>query len=251
MKKRTKAVKMASTDLPSFYCPDIETSPVLSVEESGHAVKVLRLQIGSQCNVLDGKGRMYTCSLAEADPKAAVLSINSVIREVDPKELPRCVICMAPTKNRDRTEWFVEKAVELGVTDIVLLQCERSEREKISMERLEKIMVSAMKQSRHLVLPSISIGLSVEDVCTKWTKINQKFIAYCAETYPKKEIASAMIAGVDSIIMIGPEGDFTDAEVKNAVEYGYTPVSLGDYRLRTETAALYALSSFRFINDRK
>ncbi|WP_052103012.1 RsmE family RNA methyltransferase [Porphyromonas canoris] len=251
MKKGTRATKMIFNELPSFYCPDVELSPVLSLEESAHAVKVLRLQSGARCNVLDGKGKMYACTLAEADPKAAIVSVDSVIQEIERGEISKCVVCMAPTKNRDRTEWFIEKAVELGVSDIILLHCDRSEREKVSVERLEKIMVSAMKQSRHLFLPSLSVGLSVEEVCRKWKGIEQKFIAYCAETFPKKDLASTMTAGSDSIIMIGPEGDFTDTEVQKAVDSGYIPVSLGTYRLRTETAALYALASFRCINDRK
>ena len=148
-------------------------------------------------------------------------------------------------------EWLVEKAVEIGVGEITLLNCDHSERSFLKTDRLEKLAVSAMKQSLHTLLPEIHPAVSLRDLLStfRFPLSTQKFIAHCEADKPRTPLATALKPGHDAVVLIGPEGDFSEEEIALALECGFQPVSLGPSRLRTETAALYAVTAFNLIND--
>lgn len=232
-----------------FYCPEIESNPILSENDSHHCVKVIRMREGDPVQVVDGKGYKYDCLLEDAHPKHAMLRILQKTAQ------PLCwsqniTIAVAPTKMMDRMEWLVEKLVEIGVNRIVPLRCRYSERKELKIERLEKIAVAAMKQSLKAVLPEIW-PLTDFDKAIKDISAAQKYIAYCSDQFERISLAQAYLPGQDIIVCIGPEGDFADFEVDAAISAGYKPVTLGDNRLRTETAALYACSIAHAIDQRQ
>ncbi len=235
-----------------FYCPDITPAGycTLDAEESRHAVRVLRLRNGDELHVTDGKGNLYHCKIVDADDRACVVESISVLRSEPLTH--NFHLAVAPTKNPSRMEWLVEKAVEVGVGGITLLQCDHSERSFLKTDRLEKLAVSAMKQSLHTVLPAINPAVNLREwLETGQYPLNaQKLIAHCEADKPRTPMASALKPGVDTIVLIGPEGDFSEDEIALALEKGFIPVSLGPSRLRTETAALYAVCAFNLINDR-
>ena len=235
-----------------FYCKDITPNAfcTLDAEESRHAVRVLRLREGDELNVTDGKGNLYTCQIVEASDKAcSIQSISPLISHLSPFTFH---LAVAPTKNPSRMEWLMEKAVEIGVGEITLLDCDHSERSFLKTDRLEKLAISAMKQSLHTVLPEIHPAVSLRDLLstTHYPLPTQKFIAHCEADKPRTPLATALQPGQDTVVLIGPEGDFSDEEIALALECGFQPVSLGPSRLRTETAALYAVTAFNLINDR-
>ncbi len=235
-----------------FYCPDITPAGycTLDAEESRHAVRVLRLRNGDELHVTDGKGNLYHCKIVDADDRACVVeSISTPESELSTHNFH---LAVAPTKNPSRMEWLVEKAVEVGVGGITLLQCDHSERSFLKTDRLEKLAVSAIKQSLHTVLPAINPAVNLREwLATGQYPLNaQKLIAHCEADKPRTPMASALKPGVDTIVLIGPEGDFSEDEIALALEKGFIPVSLGPSRLRTETAALYAVCAFNLINDR-
>ena len=230
-----------------FYAPDIAVTPVLPEGESHHCVKVLRRQPGDPVEVIDGKGSVYSCRLLEAHPKHAMVEI------IGRRELPLpwtygLTIGVAPTKHLDRMEWLTEKLVEIGVNRLIPLRGDRSERKELKTERLEKIAVSAMKQSLKAVLPRIDEMTTVSNVIRS-TDVRQRFICYCDDSVERRLLSRELQPGEDVCILIGPEGDFSPAEVRLALEYGFVPVSLGDTRLRTETAALFAASTVHVLNQ--
>lgn len=220
-----------------FYAPDIETSGTLPEIESGHCCRVLRMKAGDRINVTDGKGHRFECTILEAHPKHTAVEILTMT-EVRPWWGFRLEICVAPSKNTDRIEWFVEKAVEIGVDRITLLKCARSERKNIRIDRLEKIAVSAMNQSLKGNLTEISGPVAFKEVVTD-SFSGQKYIGYCDDKIPLVNFSNEYQGG-DVRILIGPEGDFTPEEVELAMCNGYHPVTFGNSRLRLETAALYA-----------
>ena len=235
-----------------FYCKDITPNAfcTLDAEESRHAVRVLRLREGDELNVTDGKGNLYTCQIVEASDKAcSIQSISPLISHLSPFTFH---LAVAPTKNPSRMEWLVEKAVEIGVGEFTLLDCDHSERSFLKTDRLEKLAISAMKQSLHTVLPEIHPAVSLRDLLstTHYPLPTQKFIAHCEADKPRTPLATALQPGQDTVVLIGPEGDFSEEEIALALECGFQPVSLGSSRLRTETAALYAVTAFNLINDR-
>ena len=235
-----------------FYCKDITPNAfcTLDAEESRHAVRVLRLREGDELNVTDGKGNLYTCQIVEASDKAcSIQSISPLISHLSPFTFH---LAVAPTKNPSRMEWLVEKAVEIGVGEFTLLDCDHSERSFLKTDRLEKLAISAMKQSLHTVLPEIHPAVSLRDLLstTHFPLPTQKFIAHCEADKPRTPLATALQPGQDTVALIGPEGDFSEEEIALALECGFQPVSLGPSRLRTETAALYAVTAFNLINDR-
>ena len=247
-----------------FYCKDITPNGfcTLDAEESRHAVRVLRLREGDELHVTDGKGNLYTCRIITADDRAAVIRNEElVIRNSQDASvsipnssliIPNLHRAVAPTKNPSRMEWLVEKAVEIGVGEITLLNCDHSERSFLKTDRLEKLAVSAMKQSLHLTLPAINPAVTLLDLLstTHYPLPTQKFIAHCEADKPRTPLHDAMKPGTDAVMLIGPEGDFSEEEIALALECGFQPVSLGPSRLRTETAALYATVAFNLINDR-
>lgn len=158
-------------------------------------------------------------------------------------------LAVAPTKHADRMEWLLEKAVEIGIDRVVLLKCRRSERKIMKTERLEKVMVSAMKQSLKGVMPKIEEVADFRSFVKSVPEGVQKFFGYCDSAYPRRDFVDCCKAGSPVVIMIGPEGDFSPEEVSLAVECGFTPVTFGESRLRTETAALYGVTAVHIINQ--
>ena len=236
-----------------FYSKDITPNGfcTLDAEESRHAVRVLRMREGDELNVTDGKGNLYLCRVVTADDRACVVEIAETLSTFH-SPLSTFHLAVAPTKNPSRMEWLVEKAVEIGVGEISLLQCDHSERTFLKTERLEKLAVSAMKQSLHTVLPAIHPAVTLRNLLstTHYPLPTQKFIAHCEADKPRTPLATALQPGQDTVVLIGPEGDFSEEEIALALENGFQPVSLGSSRLRTETAALYAVTAFNLINDR-
>ncbi len=237
-----------------FYCKDITPNAfcTLDAEESRHAVRVLRLREGDELNVTDGRGNLYRCRIVTADDRACV--IEAAEQEFLALHSPFSIhLAVAPTKNPSRMEWLVEKAVEIGVGEITLLNCDHSERTFLKTDRLEKLAVSAMKQSLHTLLPEIHPAVSLRDwLNSQFSIVNSqlKFIAHCEADKPRTPLATALKPGCDAVVLIGPEGDFSPEEIALALDCGFQPVSLGSSRLRTETAALYAVTAFNLINDR-
>ena len=231
-----------------FYAPDIEETPILPEGESAHCCRVLRKKEGDEITVTDGKGNRFNCRITKAHPNHTEIEIIS--KEFFPKEHGyHLTLAIAPTKNSDRMEWMAEKAVEIGVDMIVLLKCDRSERKTLRPERLEKVMVAAMKQSLSTHLPLLEEVTSLKKFMEQQQSDMQKFFGYCSEAYPRKELIKELKPGGEVVIMIGPEGDFSPQEVEAAVENGFIPVSFGEKRLRTETAGVFAVVAVNIINQ--
>lgn len=229
-----------------FFTPDIAGDDyTLSKEESKHCVRVLRLTEGDEIDLIDGKGGVFHCRIVEATPSAC--RVHCFAHEVEfGKRDFRLTLAVAPTKNIDRTEWFLEKCTEIGTDVFAMLECDRSERRVIKEERLEKVLVSAMKQSLKSYLPDLSGIISFKrfvDEC----KSDRKFIAHC-NPGDKQRIESLYQSGEDVTILIGPEGDFSESEVAYAVSKGFIPITLGNSRLRTETAVIVACHTINFLN---
>lgn len=231
-----------------FYTPDIDPSLsqyFLSEEESKHAVRVLRLAVGDEVALIDGKGGLYKAEIKDAHPKRTILQINSVQQEFN-KRNHYLHIAIAPTKNLDRVEWFLEKATEIGIDEITLIICQRSERKEAKAERLDKIITSAIKQSIKAYHPVLNAPVALNQFL-KQPFDGQKFIAHCDEG-KKISLAQSIEKQNRYLILIGPEGDFTPAEVDAALQNGYKAITLGESRLRTETAALEACFEVNFLN---
>lgn len=231
-----------------FYSPDIETTGLLPESDSAHCCRVLRMQAGDEVTVVDGKGGRYRCVITEAHPKHT--SVEIVSKEtVNPHWGVEITLAVAPTKHSDRMEWLLEKVTEMGVDRVVLLKCRRSERKVMKPERLEKIMVSAMKQSLKSTLPKIEEVTAFRDFVEGCDPDASKFFGYCSEEYPRQEFVRKCPRGGKVVVMIGPEGDFSPEEVEIAVSNGFLPVTFGGSRLRTETAALFAVAAIHVINQ--
>lgn len=222
------------------FAPDLAptaTTYLLSEDESKHAVRVLRLNVGDAVDLLDGRGGLYKATVADANPKRCQLRITH--HEIVAPRPYFTHVAVAPTKNLDRMEWFVEKAVEIGVERISFLRCARSERRELKLERLEKIVISALKQSGQAWLPQLD---DMTDYATFVASVAPEttFIAHLEEG---ERTALAQVAGTGPgcCVLIGPEGDFTPSEISLALSRGIRPVTLGKSRLRTETAALAAV----------
>lgn len=230
-----------------FYTPDIATSPELPEEEAGHCVRVLRLSLGDEIMLTDGKGSFYKAVISAASGKRCQVRITETI----PQEKAWngwLHIAMAPTKNMDRIEWFAEKATEIGLDELTFLNCRYSERKVIKTERIEKILVSAVKQSLKAAKPVLNEMTDFNKFITRDFK-GQKFIAHCYEG-EKPLLKDVLHPGGDALVMIGPEGDFSEEEVAKAIAAGFQPVSLGKSRLRTETAALVASHTLNLLNQK-
>jgi len=240
-----------------FYAPDIAASPVLPEEESAHCVQVLRRTAGDAVLVTDGAGSLYHCEITNPHRKHCEVRIMRV-EQPTPLHAGRVHIALAPTKNIDRTEWAIEKCVEMGVDEITLLLCDHSERKTVNMERLQKIVVSAAKQSLKTRFPVLRPLTKLSDLQAE----GDKFIAHCMTeeeseslqaayraTDTKQALQQLVLRGHETTVLIGPEGDFSPAEVEWAVKNGYQPISLGAARLRTETAAIVACHTAILINE--
>ena len=229
-----------------FYTPDIALRAELPEEEAAHAVRVLRLQPGDEVTLTDGKGNFFRAEISTATNKRCLLNILETLPQ-SPLWKGHLHIAMAPTKNIDRTEWFTEKATEIGFDELTFLNCRFSERKVIKTERIHKILVSAIKQSLKAKLPILNEMIDFNKFIEQPFK-GQKFIAHCHEG-EKQLLKDIMIPGEDALVLIGPEGDFSTEEVKKAEEKGFIPISLGKSRLRTETAALVACHIINLANQ--
>lgn len=229
-----------------YYAPEIAETLTLPEEEARHCLRVLRTQIGECVEVVDGHGHRYTCRVLSTDPRKATVEITGVT-DVPTFWAAPLTVAVAPTKNIDRIEWLVEKLTEIGVDRIVPLLCRHSERKNVNIDRLERIAVSAMKQSLKAVMPQIEPLTSIAEFIDE-CDARQKFMGYCADDVERRLLARELKPGESTAIMIGPEGDFSPEEVHQAFDHGFVPISLGEARLRTETAALTAAQTFHIIN---
>lgn len=235
-----------------FYTADLKPDQSLfrlSEEESKHAVRVLRLNVGDQVQLIDGVGGFYEAEIADAHPKRTQLRILNYTAEFQ-KPNYHLHIAVAPTKNIDRIEWFLEKATEIGIQEITPIISEHSERKEVKTERLNKVIVSAMKQSLKAYMPLLNEAISLDAFLNKAgaDKDLKKAIAHCEEDAEKKYLNQEFERGQRYLILIGPEGDFSPSEIEKAISAGFIPVSLGEARLRTETAALYACTEIALLN---
>jgi 16S rRNA (uracil1498-N3)-methyltransferase len=226
-----------------FFEPDIARG-FLSEEESMHAVKVLRLQSGDDIRIIDGRGGLHQAKITLPHPKKCSFSIIESISEYGKRNY-RLHLAIAPTKNIDRYEWFVEKAVEIGIDEITPIICRFSERKVLKTERIEKIIVSASKQSLKAYLPKLNDAIGFSDFMKIDHAKPAKFIAHCQEDN-KKLLKDLIQNQEDMLILIGPEGDFSKEEIKKAIAAGFVAVSLGESRLRTETAGVVACALAAF-----
>ncbi len=229
-----------------FYEPDV-TRHWLSPEESHHCVKVLRMRKGALIQLVDGKGNFYKVEILEADPKKCTFSIIEEITQ--PPDNFYTHVALAPTKNIDRMAWMVEKCVEIGTHEISFLTTKNTERKILKEEKLKKIAIQAMKQSRRAFLPKINSLITFKTFLQRSPTEEQLFIAHIAEQgehYPV--FAKLLLPAKRCCILVGPEGDFTQQEVAAALEKNYLAVSLGNNRLRTETAGLVACHTIHLVN---
>jgi len=230
-----------------FYTPDIDSNEyVLNEDESRHCVKVLRLGIGSIVYLIDGKGGLYKAQIYLETKRNVTLKILEVTQEYN-KRNHHLHIAIAPTKSIDRLEWFLEKATEIGIDEITPIICDRSERKIIKEDRLVKIITSAVKQSLQAYHPVLQPQMRLSDFLNLPNHSN-KMIAHCIDSEPRNYINQIAMPNQRYTILIGPEGDFSNEEIALALLNEYKPLSLGDTRLRTETAALAACFEVNFIN---
>lgn len=229
-----------------FYEPDISGNiALLNEEESQHALKVLRLKPGDTIRLTDGKGAFYEAEITGVSGKKAALLIHKKEEQSPPKA--RLHIAMAPTKNIDRFEYFLEKATELGISEITPLLCDRSERRNLRDDRVEKIVVAAAKQSLKAWMPTLHPLTPFDKFVNTPTLPKQRFLAWCADG-DKKSLKDEANQNSDILVLIGPEGDFTPAESALAQQQGFGLLTLGETRLRTETAGIFVASVFNFVN---
>lgn len=233
-----------------FYHPEaneVNQELVFDREESKHIIKVLRKKKGDILNITNGLGFFYASEISVANHNKCVVKITEKIPQ---QPLPyQLHLAVAPTKLNDRYEWFLEKATEIGVTEITPVFCNHSERTKIKPDRYEKILQSAMKQSLKAHLPILNKAISFKE----FIEMNaenpaNKYIAHCAEG-TKKSLKDVLQASEDVLILIGPEGDFASSEIELALDNNFSALSLGESRLRTETAAIVACHSVAFVNE--
>jgi 16S rRNA (uracil1498-N3)-methyltransferase len=232
-----------------FYCSDISTkNALLSQEESMHCVRVLRLKKGDRVHLINGKGGMFEAVISEPDVRQCRLEITGSFPVRPPRNF-NLHIAIAPTKNIDRFEWFIEKAVEIGIDTITPLLCQRSERRTLKTERLHKLILSTMKQAMVRYLPVLNelTGFKSFNATLSGSHSN-RFIAHCEDS-DRKELGKVLSPVSDIIILIGPEGDFSPEEIKLAIDSGFIPVSLGQNRLRTETAGIVACHTVNLLNE--
>lgn len=224
-----------------FYSKNISDKTIdLSKDEAHHASRVMRLNVGDKVGVFNGEGTIYDCSILELSKSKCTLSIENTV--VSDRGRSKLTLVIAPTKNNDRLEWFLEKATEIGVGEIVPVISEHSERKKIREDRLEKVIVSAMKQSMNPYLPILSPIQSFKEVIQSFSSYD-RFISHCNNSQ-KGNLYELLNFQNSTVIMIGPEGDFSINEVKEAEDLGWKGVSMGHQRLRTETAGVLAVHMY-------
>ena len=225
-----------------FYAPDAATSTELPQEEAMHALRVLRLKSGDEMMLMDGKGSFYRAEVTLAHTHHCFYEIKDSLPQ-QPQWKGRVHLAIAPTKLMDRIEWMTEKAVEIGIDELSFLNCQFSERRVVKVPRIDKIVVSAVKQSRKAWKPAVNEIVSFADFIAQ-PREGRKYIAHCYDEIPRTYLYEELQKPSDSddaLVLIGPEGDFSIDEVRKAVANGYQSVHLGESRLRTETAGLAAV----------
>jgi 16S rRNA (uracil1498-N3)-methyltransferase len=231
-----------------FYAPDISgKSYTLDEKESKHVVRVLRMAKNQEVRLIDGRGNLYNGIIVVPDQKECKIQITGIINNYE-KRPYKLHIAISPLKNPERFEWFIEKSVEIGIDEITPLICKNTEKTGIKAERINNIIISAMKQSLKATITVLN------DPCTFKEFINRqadglRMIAHCEKDIKRQSIAEVYKNNMDALILIGPEGDFRKEEIELAVEKGYQPVHLGSSRLRTETAGVAACHSIYFMNQ--
>lgn len=231
-----------------FYQPDPDLSnPALPPDESHHCVQVLRRRAGDAITVVDGRGTYYEAVITEASAKRCGFAVEQTRREA--ARPFRVHLAIAPTKNLDRTEWLVEKLVEVGVDQLSFIECAHAERRALKVERLMKKAIAAMKQAGRATLPVVDRLQPFAKFLKTPTEAQQRFIAHVDFDNPL-HLKQAAQPGGSYVVLVGPEGGFSDLEVDQAKQMGYQSVSLGGYRLRTETAGLVAGVTLHLINAR-
>lgn len=232
-----------------FYHPEItkeDLQIIFPQEESKHIVKVLRKEVGDQIEVTNGKGLLFKAELLLISQKQCVAKILEVTAKAEaPYHLH---LAVAPTKMNDRYEWFLEKATEIGVQEITPVIGDHSERKFVKAQRYERVLQSAIKQSLHLSIPKLNEEISVSEFLGMEIS-GKKYIAHCQEDQERKSLKSQVASGEKCTVLIGPEGDFSSAEIELALQKGWIPVSLGESRLRTETAAIVACHTVALANQ--
>ncbi len=232
-----------------FYLPEAQIGFVtLSEEESKHCVRVLRMQIGDNVCITNGTGLLMDAELVDAHPKHCILNITSQRKGNDFWSF-HLHIAIAPTKNIERIEWFLEKCTEMGIDEFSIFTSQHSERRIVKPERLEKIIVSAVKQSIKSRLPTLNPSIQFNDLA-KQDFHGRKYIAWINETITET-LVNDYKPGENAMILIGPEGDFSRDEVELAIKFGFKPISLGSSRLRTETAGIVACQTIQLLNQLK
>ncbi len=228
-----------------FFDPAFEGNGILNEAESKHCINVLRHKMGDTITVCNGKGQYYSCEIVNAHPKKCELKLIET-KHFD-KQNYRLHLAVAPTKSVDRFEWLIEKAMELGVDEITPLLCHHSERKKIRTDRIERVVIAAMKQSLKAYLPKIN-ELTPFDKFIVSVQGANGFIAHCYDS-AKQPLKQAYTQGDNCVLCIGPEGDFSEKEVELAIKANFQAVSLGNSRLRTETAGVIACHTIHLINE--
>ncbi len=221
-----------------FYIPQISgNSIVLPEDESKHCVRVLRLGIGDIIHIVDGQGALLTCSITDAHPKRCAVEVTSAQHEFGKRNF-NLHIAIAPTKNIDRFEWFLEKATEIGIDEITPLLCEHSERKSVNLDRMERVVTAAMKQSIKAYMPKLNPLTPFNDLVNN-SSYSHNLIAYCGD-FNEPHAKTLIEKGNSILFLIGPEGDFSPAELDLAQQNGFLTTGLGPSRLRTETAGVVA-----------
>ncbi|MCD4747024.1 MAG: 16S rRNA (uracil(1498)-N(3))-methyltransferase [Bacteroidales bacterium] len=231
-----------------FHTPDINSDIyTLNKQESKHCIKVLRLKTGDKIHLTDGNGNLYESVLLDTDFKKCSVEIKKIYKEYGKRDY-KIHIAVAPTKNIGRFEWFLEKATEIGIDEITPVFCEHSERTNIKTERLNKIITSAVKQSLKAYHPKLNNAVKFKGFI-KGNFSDRKYIAFC-DKENSTLLNNIYQKGQDALILIGPEGDFGKIEIQSAKDSGFIPISLGESRLRTETAALVACHIINLLNEK-
>lgn len=231
-----------------FYNPELDESTLkftFPTEESKHIIKVLRKKEADVVAITNGNGYVFEAKIIHADlRKCTVEFIKSTYH---PIKQARLHLAVAPTKMNDRFEWFLEKATEIGISEITPIICDHSERKIIKLDRMQKVVQSAMKQSLQYHLPQLNDAISFKEFVARNFSENL-YIAHCEET-KKKFLKTLLKPQENALMLIGPEGDFSTEEIQTALTKGFVPIALGDTRLRTETAAIYATTCFSIVNS--
>ncbi|SDR77817.1 16S rRNA (uracil(1498)-N(3))-methyltransferase [Gramella sp. MAR_2010_147] len=233
-----------------FYNPDIkekDTQIIFQRDESKHIVKVLRKKEGDILHITNGNGLLFDAEIIKADIKQCLAKIISVEKQPPPPYYLHMIV--APTKMNDRFEWFLEKAMEIGVHEITPVICDHSERKVVKLNRFERVLQSAMKQSLHYQMPILNEPVSFSDFIGEKI-IGSKYIAHCEEETGKAYLQSKVKPEENINILIGPEGDFSKKEILAALKNNWVAISLGDSRLRTETAAIVACHTVAITNQK-